>query len=173
MFGLAASVALNRQILPRHFTGGLETTCFRRLEAAGYQLVLKSAATGEASPLSDDDLVWCEGDPLLVTHLRRERGRRVSDTKRAAFIVAHGRLFCERCGLDPRATFGGPDGDACIEVHHRLTPVAAMAPGHQTRIEDLECLCANCHRVVHRRLKVEIRAIKAQGGTGKRRRPST
>lgn len=158
VFGIAASLALDRDILPGHFSGGRGTVCFRVLEAAGYRIEPKSSADVGQPPVAGDDLAWCEGDLRLVTHLQRERASGVADRKRRAFVAEHGRLFCERCGLDPRAAFSGPDGDACIEVHHRAVPVAAMPVEHRTRLEDLECLCANCHRVVHRRLKSQINA---------------
>ena len=44
-------------------------------------------------------------------------------------------------------------GPACIEVHHQAVQVENMAEAHQTKLEDLQCLCANCHRVEHRLLK--------------------
>ncbi|GGE95560.1 HNH endonuclease [Sphingomonas prati] len=71
-------------------------------------------------------------------------------------LKLHGILYCERCGLDPVQAFGVPEADACIEVHHRSTQIAAMAAGHRTRLEDVECLCANCHRIVHRLMKKGI-----------------
>jgi 5-methylcytosine-specific restriction protein A len=44
----------------------------------------------------------------------------------------------------------GPFGDACIEVHHHAVAVAKMDGKARTRLADLQCLCANCHRIVHR-----------------------
>jgi 5-methylcytosine-specific restriction protein A len=35
-------------------------------------------------------------------------------------------------------------------VHHRTTAVAKMNGTTRTRLSDLQCLCANCHRLVHR-----------------------
>lgn len=60
--------------------------------------------------------------------------------------------------MDPVETFGSPLGEACIEVHHRETHVAEMREGHATRLEDLMCLCANCHRIVHREIKEALLA---------------
>jgi 5-methylcytosine-specific restriction protein A len=77
----------------------------------------------------------------------------VAKAKKAQMRELHGKLFCEDCRMDPIAVFGGLDGEACIEVHHRETEVADMVPGHVTKLTDVECLCANCHRVRHRKMK--------------------
>lgn len=92
-----------------------------------------------------------------MTHLKRERGHGLSEAKKARFRARHGRLFCERCELDPVEYFEGVDGEAVIEVHHHKVSVADMSEGHQTELDDLQCLCANCHRFVHRRMKQEAR----------------
>ena len=110
------------------------------------------APVDNAVPLSPSDQEWVEGHQKLVTHLRRERGKGLAQAKKARFKFKHGRLFCERCKLDPAEVYGPSISDACIEVHHKL-PVASMVPGHITRLEDLVCLCANCHRIIHRELQ--------------------
>lgn len=152
VFGLAATEALGFDVRPENFRGGEGTQCFRILRANGYQIAAKDAEQ-EGGKLNDDDRIWTEGRPRLVTHLTRERGSGLAAAKRDSFRLRHGRLFCERCGMDPVASFRSAEGEACIEVHHRETAVRDMATAHRTRLEDLECLCANCHRVVHRILK--------------------
>ena len=61
----------------------------------------------------------------------------------------HGKLYCEKCKFVPAEKYGDEIGEACIEVHHKKL-IMQMLPGETTTLEDLECLCANCHRVVHR-----------------------
>jgi predicted HNH restriction endonuclease len=61
-------------------------------------------------------------------------------------------LFCEICRFDPSDAYGEA-GEACIEVHHQTTHVADMTGGHLTTLDDLKCLCANCHRVEHFRAR--------------------
>ena len=61
-------------------------------------------------------------------------------------------LFCERCQMDPVKVYGGTLGEACIEVHHKSVAIHQMKAGHKSIMEDLMCLCANCHRVEHRLL---------------------
>lgn len=154
VFGLAASSALGYPVQPVNFTGGVDTVCFELLEAAGWKIVGKGAPTGAPDARSDDaEKQWPEGDERRRSHLRRERHPGVAKAKKAEQRKLHGRLFCEQCKMDPLVVFGGPDGEACIEVHHRATEIASMQPGHATRLADLECLCANCHRVRHRQMR--------------------
>ena len=154
VFALAASEALGFPVRPENFSAGENMVCFRMLRAAGYEIVPKDQpAESDSGLLSQEDRVWSEGQPRLVTHLRRERGSGLAGAKRDQFRAIHGRLFCERCKMDPVQVFGSGDGEACIEVHHSNTHVADMANDHQTRLDDLQCLCANCHRVTHRELK--------------------
>ena len=153
VFGRAASLALSARVGPGSFSAGIGTPCFDMLHKAGYRIVAKEQAIEQPEPLSDDDRFWVEGSPRLVSHLRRERGRGLSSAKKAEFIRRHGRLFCERCKMEPLQVFGDQDGDACIEVHHHSTAVAEMDEGHETYLDDLQCLCANCHRYTHRVMK--------------------
>jgi hypothetical protein len=162
VFGLAASRALGFTVLPKHFTGGEGSTCFRILREAGYTvskklqmgdaLALAPPRVGEDIPTTSEDRAWAEGRPRLIQHLRKERASGLAAAKRDSFRKQHGGLRCERCGLDPVSVYGGAIGEACIEVHHDR-PVSQMMDGAVTKLEDLRCLCANCHRVVHRELK--------------------
>lgn len=159
VFGIAATEALGFPVKPENFVGGEDTICFRRLRDCGYRIVPKDGTDPDDPPLPNgDDCSWAEGLPRLVTHLHRERAFGLAQAKREQFRTIHGRLFCERCQLDPIETFGSEIGEACIEVHHRQTLVGDMDDGHRTRLEDLECLCANCHRVTHREIKALLRA---------------
>ena len=154
VFGVAASEALGFEVLPRHFSGGVGTPCFRSIESAGYEIVTKFGSfTSVDIPPDPDERTWTEGGPRLVTHLRRERGRGLSRAKKAEFTRIHGKLFCERCKVDPKDTYGEDVGDACIEVHHAKVSVSDMDGDHVTTLEELQCLCANCHRVVHKELR--------------------
>ena len=47
------------------------------------------------------------------------------------------------------ATYGEV-GRNYIEAHH-TKPVSEMKEGEVTRVEDLAMVCANCHRMLHRR----------------------
>lgn len=101
-----------------------------------------------------------EGRELWKLHRTRERAP-VSKAKKDQYRRRHGKLQCERCGFDPVEEYGTTDGEACIEVHHVETLVSEMKPGHKTSLDDLQCLCANCHRLVHRLLALERRQLSA------------
>ncbi len=158
VFGHALSLALHREILPKHFTGGEGSVCFRLLREAGYSIVPKGEKlSDEAETDFDQDETpreaYPEGAKVLKQHVGRERKPGAARAKKAAFIKKHGRLFCERCCADPIEIFGSEHGEACIEVHHAQVQVGHMPEDHTTRLEDLQCLCANCHRFVHRLLR--------------------
>jgi 5-methylcytosine-specific restriction protein A len=157
VFGLAASEALGFEVQPKHFSAGVGEPCFRVLQAAGFAIIGKNETVSPIGfPASQEDREWTEGKPNLVAHLRKERASGLAQAKKDNFIRLYGRLKCERCGMDPEEVYGGPHGLACIEVHHHSVQVENMAERHRTKLEDLQCLCANCHRVVHRLLKLEI-----------------
>ncbi|MFD7789740.1 HNH endonuclease [Streptomyces sp. NPDC059759] len=56
-------------------------------------------------------------------------------------------LQCEVCDFDFARVYGRLGVDY-IEVHH-VTPLH-VAGTRETRLSDLACLCANCHRMCHR-----------------------
>lgn len=156
VFGIALADALGGvPIGPKHFTAGDTSTCFRLLREAGYQVVPKGqpAVLPSGDVDTDEDAEWSEGKQRLVSHFKRERGPGLAAAKKAQFRKAHGKLICERCLLDPVAHYGLDEAEACIEVHHAELQVAEMGSGHKTKLADLQCLCANCHRLIHRALR--------------------
>ena len=94
-----------------------------------------------------------EGNLKLRSHLTRERSPGLAAKKKKEFIKKYGRLHCERCELDPINAFGEEFGNAVIEVHHAAMMVGEMDENHRTKLEDLQCLCANCHRLIHAELR--------------------
>ncbi|TPP09434.1 HNH endonuclease [Rhizobium glycinendophyticum] len=171
VFGLAIEEALGIEAFPGHFSAGWGQVCFELLEEAGLWIVPKKEGVSRPKPDADlvkaqlvdfvptqEERVWIEGNPRIVTHLLRERASGLAKEKRDAFIAEHGRLFCEDCTLDPVERYGPEAGSACIEVHHHRTHVENMAPGHKTSLDDLKCICANCHRVLHRKLALGLSA---------------
>ena len=154
VFGLAASEALGFEVRPRHFRGGLDTPCFHAINEAGYLIVPKGEEVqrDEVPPPDPEERFWVEGDKKIVSHLRRERGSGLTRAKKRAFKRKHGRLFCEKCKFDPEAVYGVGIGEACIEAHHIL-PLGTNQNVRKTKITDLICVCANCHRVIHYELR--------------------
>ncbi|AJR23047.1 hypothetical protein TZ53_03980 [Sphingobium sp. YBL2] len=64
--------------------------------------------------------------------------------------------------MDPSAHYKASVGAACIEVHHARVQVRDMQAGHVTVMEDLQCLCANCHRLTHRELAVGPQIVRGE-----------
>lgn len=102
-----------------------------------------------------------EGRLVTRLHRKRERSRKLVASKKAAFLKAHRRLYCEACGFDFEERYG-ERGAGYIECHH-TRPVHTLRAGEKTKLADLVLLCANCHRMVHAKapwLKVmELREI--------------
>jgi 5-methylcytosine-specific restriction protein A len=80
-------------------------------------------------------------------HKRYERDPKLIKEKRKA--AAPDGLVCEVCGFDYKAAYGDL-GEGYIEVHH-LRPVHRLVAGTKTKLSDLALLCANCHRMAHRK----------------------
>jgi len=151
VFGLALEVALGIEARPGHFTAGHGSPCFQIIEAAGYPIISKTERIVPDSTTVDPDLSAAEGNPKVVKHIKRERNPALAAAKRRAMLEQAGHLYCERCRIVPSEELGA-HGDAVIEVHHANIQVADMAQGHVTRLAHLQCLCANCHRIVHREM---------------------
>jgi hypothetical protein len=153
VFGMALSMATGGQeMLPKHFTGGEGSACFRLLREAGFSIIPKDSTLIESEAPDAPEQEWAEGSYRLVPHWKRERAAGLSKAKKAQYRRLHGKLTCERCGFDPVQVFGSDIGEACIEVHHAKVQVSEMQPGHTTSLDDLQCLCANCHRFIHRQM---------------------
>lgn len=166
VFGVALSLALNGQrIEPKHFSGGEDSVCFRLLRKAGYSIVPKAQEISPTADLVEPESEWREGGRKLVPHWRRERSAGLAPAKKAEFRRVHGKLYCEQCHFDPVKTYG-PDGEACIEVHHAKVRVSEMGPDHMTKLEDLQCVCANCHRLIHRKMLREADPSDFSDGAG-------
>jgi 5-methylcytosine-specific restriction enzyme A len=133
-----------------------------------------TAASPRLGPDDEEDEAP-EGRILTKAHRTRERNRRLVARKKAAALAASGRLICEICGFDFAAVYGNR-GDGFIECHH-TTPLAELRPHAKTRLSDLALVCANCHRMIHRRAPwlslSELGAIISSTGDGARSFAST
>jgi hypothetical protein len=109
---------------------------------------------------SDNAFLGAEGKKKLGMHVRYERNQK----NREAALRRHGGA-CVACGLNFDKVYGPELARSYIEVHHTVsvTKLDATPP----KIEDLVPLCANCHRMAHRR-KGEIVPIQELQGILKR-----
>lgn len=98
---------------------------------------------------TEDDEGFPEGKLILKQHLIKERNSEVVKLAKKRFIQKHGKLFCEVCDFDFSIRYGDI-GKGYIEGHH-TKPVSEMAENEKTKVEDIAIVCANCHRMLHRK----------------------
>jgi len=109
---------------------------------------IRADVTARLAPPLPDDHAATEGARHLVVHEQVERDRGLVDRKLSHVRAATGQLACEVCGFDFERTYGALGRDFA-ECHH-LLPLGSGGP-RETRLEDLAVVCANCHRMLHRR----------------------
>lgn len=93
------------------------------------------------------DIYGFEGEEVYRLHLEFERDRGLRDKKIDAMLAEHGCLMCEICSFNFEDTYGSL-GKGIIEVHH-IKPLSELRRSTMIHLEDLMCLCANCHLVIH------------------------
>ncbi|MER7826350.1 HNH endonuclease [Streptomyces sp. NPDC096097] len=96
----------------------------------------------------EDDFSAPEGRLLLGRHRKRERNKALRKKNVDAVLRQGRRLVCEACGFDFEQVYGDR-GAGYIECHH-VVPLHEAGEG-RTRLSDLALICANCHRMIHRR----------------------
>ncbi|WNZ11192.1 HNH endonuclease [Streptomyces sp. 11x1] len=121
------------------------------LQAA--EAIVESMGSGELQLLpqqpdevDDDGLTAIEGRLLVRRALVRERDRKLRKLKIQQVLNSGEPLRCEVCLFDFARIYGSI-GEGFIEVHH-VTPLY-ISGTRKTRLDDLACLCANCHRMCH------------------------
>jgi 5-methylcytosine-specific restriction enzyme A len=89
-----------------------------------------------------------EGSFLTRLHRVRERNAKIVASKKRQAMNRDAALRCEVCSFD--FAIYGEIGRDYIECHHVL-PLAELPDHRITTLKDLALLCANCHRMAHRR----------------------
>lgn len=97
---------------------------------------------------ADEIIEGEEGGVIMRLHRRRERDRTLV-AKKKAWARKHDRFRCEVCDFDYGAAYGSL-GEGYIEVHH-IKPLHMIEGRTVTTLSDLALLCANCHRMAHKR----------------------
>jgi 5-methylcytosine-specific restriction enzyme A len=96
-----------------------------------------------------------EGGQRLVTHLARERDRRIIELKKKE-ALRNNTLFCEACDF----SFAEIYQIKYIECHH-LDFVGGPNSGERdTTVEDLALVCSNCHRMLHTRINGQYLSVQ-------------
>lgn len=109
---------------------------------------------------SEDAIV--EGEQYLSQHIRYER----NPQNRRKAIMRQGHV-CRICGFNFDKIYGTALADNYIEVHH----IRQLSEGRQ-KVDpstDLITVCANCHRMLHRRRTNNISVVDLQNLEGIKR----
>lgn len=113
----------------------------RSREVAESSLQVDDIAHGT---VDEETIPDTEGRELIVQHVTYERSRK----NREMAIKIHGTV-CQACGFDFDEVYGRDHAGSYIEIHH-VRPLSE----HEGEVDprsDLVPLCANCHRMAHRR----------------------
>jgi 5-methylcytosine-specific restriction protein A len=110
-----------------------------------------------------DDLIGIQESEADISHGKTEAGIRVVTSRRyersiparARAVEIHG-LKCKVCGFDFEEVYG-EWGVGFIEVHHLQSLASNEGKEVETNPEtDLTVLCANCHRMVHKKKGITL-----------------
>lgn len=105
----------------------------------------------EENDFSDDELQVLEGKDRTILRLHKFREREpkiIAEAKRLA--RQKNRFYCEVCDFNFETRY--PElGDNFIECHHKI-PISTGGL-RKTTVNDLAIVCANCHRMLHRKDK--------------------
>lgn len=108
--------------------------------------------------LQNDEEAFAEGHEILALHRKKERNRRAVNRKKAVVIAETGSLRCEVCEFDFQSVYGEL-GSGFAECHHRV-PLAQLTQEHRLKLSELAIVCANCHRMLHRRRNITVEALR-------------
>jgi predicted HNH restriction endonuclease len=120
---------------------------------SGVTEIVKSHAAGKKIVVFDENVFISEGRKKSVTTQVYERSKILRD-KAIEHYTKDGEIVCAACGFDFYKTYGEV-GRGYIEIHHQK-PVYQYDETDFSRLaaealKDLIPLCANCHRMLHRK----------------------
>jgi predicted HNH restriction endonuclease len=119
----------------------------------GVSEIVRSQASGKKVVIFDENVFISEGRKKSVTTQVYERSKFLRD-KAINHYTIDGIIVCATCGFDFNKTYGEV-GRGYIEIHHQK-PVYQYDDDDFSRLvtealKDLIPLCANCHRIIHRK----------------------
>ncbi|MBX7451915.1 HNH endonuclease [Mycolicibacterium sp. 3033] len=135
-------------VLQEFLNDGPKMTAVAAAIRAGIQSGTLLDDLDDIPDVDDLDGAAVEGRLLERRHFARERDRRLRQRKIEEHLATHTGLVCYTCGFDFHAGYG-EHGQGYIECHH-VVPLHASGET-RTRLKDLVLICANCHRMIHRR----------------------
>lgn len=133
---------------PRHFTTDEAKTFLRRLGFSNFLSLDEANLTTTTQSVRN----------VLETHRRVERAIWTRNKKIRQAVLSDASCTCAACGLRPADVYDGPE-DGCLEGHH-IKPMSDFDGREQAVTDsDLICLCANCHRMIHRAIASSHRNV--------------
>lgn len=91
-----------------------------------------------------------EGKKVLTQHYRRERDPSIIKKAIQLAKALDHPIRCEACSFSFEEKYG-PRGVDFIEGHHRVPISTYDHEGGETSVQDIALVCANCHRMIHRK----------------------
>ena len=93
-----------------------------------------------------------EGKIIYKFHKSIERDPKIVLNKKKQVLKLLGTLSCEICNFN-FYNFYGEIGEDYIECHHK-NPLNLLKQVSKTSLHDLALVCANCHRMLHRKMGI-------------------
>lgn len=153
--------------ITEYFENGIGAACPGIVFERDSKLVTRIAEKISAGVLTPEDVEslrnlpqrsFKEGQRKLVTHAKAERNQTLIREAKRHFKNQHGRLFCEACGFEFLPHYGERGRDF-IEAHHSK-PISTLSGQVPTTITDLDMVCSNCHRMLHRRPWISVQELR-------------
>jgi hypothetical protein len=124
---------------------------------SGYFVPAEFPETATAAILSEleitnPELAATEGRQKLVSHIVKERNPKIVNEKKQQ-AIKNNNLKCKACSFSFSATYD----TNFIECHH-IIPIG-QAGVRETKLEDLALVCANCHRMLHKKFDGQYLSI--------------
>lgn len=107
----------------------------------GFQLVLRGQTPPPGNRTSEEQAAYEEGERYKIEIMVSARNQKVTDAAKAK-----SKYNCQACGFNFEKVYG-EIGKGFAEAHHKMS---ISAGARKTTIDDIDVLCANCHRMVHR-----------------------
>ena len=104
--------------------------------------------TGHSLLLKSEE-EFAEGRELYRLHRTRERNQQLVKQAKEQRLREKCVLECDVCGFNFFDIYGAM-GKGYIECHH-TKPVSELQPDEKTSLKDIALVCANCHRMLHRK----------------------